>query len=55
MAMKVLASMSVAEATGLWLALAAGTTAVALAALLALAVTLRPAMRLPPADLLRSE
>jgi hypothetical protein len=55
MAMNVLASMGVAEATGVWLALAAGTTAVAIAASLAIAVTIRPAMRLPPSDLLRAE
>jgi hypothetical protein len=55
MAMNVLASMGVAETTGVWLALAAGTTAVAFAALLAIAVTIRPAMRLPPSDLLRAE
>jgi predicted permease len=54
-ALRLLASMGVADAAGVLPALAGGALAVTAAAALAVALTMRPAMKAPPAELLRAE
>lgn len=54
-ALQLLASIGVADPSGLWAALAGGALTVAAAAGVAIAVTVRPAMRASPAELLRTD
>jgi putative ABC transport system permease protein len=54
-ALQLLASIGVADSAGLWMALGGGALTVAAAAGVAIAVTVRPAMRASPAELLRTD
>jgi putative ABC transport system permease protein len=54
-ALRLLTAIGVAESSGLWLALAGAALTVAAAAGVAIAVTVRPAMRASPAELLRTD
>jgi predicted permease len=54
-ALQLLASLGVADASALWIALAGGALTVAASAGVAIGVTIRPAMRASPAELLRLE
>ena len=54
-ALRLLEVLGVADSSGVWVALGGGAMAVVAAAAAAIAVTIRPAMKLPPAELLRTD
>jgi predicted permease len=54
-ALQLLAAMGIADPTSVWPALVGGATAVLAAATLAVVLTIKPAMRASPAELLRSD